>query len=111
MDTSENVVFGRSKEFDSPGSQFEDNHGSKESETTPDALPVQSPNVQQNFQDTLRAIDLELAKFDGDVGKDFQLRAEEGSGCLLSTSEGIMKLGAGESDIEIVETNCVFSAQ
>ena len=44
-----------------------------------DTDPVQRLQVQQNFQETLKEIDLGLAMYDGDVGKEIHLGAEEGS--------------------------------
>ena len=46
----------------------------------PDTVPVQHLQVQQNFQETLKEIDLGLAKYDGVVGKEIHLGVEEGSG-------------------------------
>ena len=60
--------------------QLEETHGPKDFVAIPDTVPVQHLQVQQNFQETLKEIDLGLAKYDGDVGKEIHLGAEEGSG-------------------------------
>lgn len=111
MDTTENELLERSKEVENLECQLEESNRPKEIMITPDAAPVLRQSVQQEFQDTLKEIDLELAKYDGNVGTEFQLRAEEGSRSPLSASEGILKVEANEGNIVTDETNHVFSVQ
>ena len=73
-----------------------------------DTDPVQRLQVQQNFQETLKEIDLGLAMYDGDVGKEIHLGAEEGSGSPLSAFKGILKAGASECNFITDENNHVF---
>ena len=80
MDTTENELLKQSKEAENPKCQLEETHGPKDFVAIPNTVPVQHLQVQQNFQETLKEIDLGLAKYDGDVGKEIHLGAEEGSG-------------------------------
>ena len=71
-----------------------------------DTDPVQRLQVQQNFQETLK--EMGLAMYDGDVGKEIHLGAEEGSGSPLSAFKGILKAGASERNFITDENNHVF---
>ena len=111
VDTTENELLEQSKEAENPECQLEETHAPKDFVAIPDIVLVQCLQVQQNFQETLKEIDLGLAKYDGDVGKEIHLGAEEGLGSPLSASEGILKAGAGECNFIIDENNHVFSVQ
>lgn len=52
-----------------------------------------------------------MAKYDGNVGTEFQLRTKEGSRSPLSASEDILQAEASEGNIVTDETNHVFSVQ
>uniref|UniRef100_A0A7N2LKU2 Uncharacterized protein n=1 Tax=Quercus lobata TaxID=97700 RepID=A0A7N2LKU2_QUELO len=61
--------------------------------------------------ETLKAIDFELAKFDGDVCRGLQSRVEADTGCIVIQLEGILRSGVGEYVTRIAETNQVSFVQ
>lgn len=72
---------------------------------------MKSMNGQTNFQETLKAIDFELDKFDGDVCRGLQSGVEADTGCIVIESEGILRSGVGECVTGTAETNQVSSVQ